>query len=339
MPVRIAWLQRNVELISLAEVQRRIGGAGNSRPCACITFDDGYAENCRQAIPLLIREKIPCTYFVTLQNILTGESFPHDRAAGRHFPPNKLDELRVMADAGIEIGSHSYTHLDLSQVSDPAILYREVVVAAEELRDRLQCPVRRFAVPYGQPRQLKPVVFDLARQAGCEAVCSAYGGYNFPGDDPFHLRRIHGDGDLILLKNRATLDPRKLSRTAAVRTFPLCLREMAGERGPTAPGSSAAGRLPVGNALRGVSEASDEAFCSPRNATEGVPYRGGLLTDLPPGPPGDLPKARAATLRTDTLADSVLILLLLMVVQRLIGFCRAVLFCRWLDPGSWDSGT
>ncbi len=47
----------------------------------------------------------------------------------------------------------------------------------------------------------------------------------------------------------------------------------------------------------------------------------------------------ATMLRADTLADSVLILLLLMVVQRLIGFCRAVLFCRWLDPGElgqWD---
>ena len=47
----------------------------------------------------------------------------------------------------------------------------------------------------------------------------------------------------------------------------------------------------------------------------------------------------AATLRVDTLADSVVILLLLMVIQRLIGFCRAVLFCRWLDPselGQWD---
>jgi hypothetical protein len=133
---QIAWLQRNVELISLAEVQRRIGSAGNSRLCASITFDDGYAENGRQAIPLLIREKIPCTYFVTVQNILTGEPFPHDRVAGRHFPPNKLDELRAMADAGIEIGCHSYTHPDLSQVSDPAILNREVVVAGEELRDR-----------------------------------------------------------------------------------------------------------------------------------------------------------------------------------------------------------
>lgn len=47
----------------------------------------------------------------------------------------------------------------------------------------------------------------------------------------------------------------------------------------------------------------------------------------------------AESLRTDTLADSVLILLTLMVVQRLVGFCRAILFCRWLDPeqlGQWD---
>ncbi len=44
-------------------------------------------------------------------------------------------------------------------------------------------------------------------------------------------------------------------------------------------------------------------------------------------------------LRVDTLADSVLILLSLMGVQRLIGFCRAIVFCRWLDVdelGQWD---
>ena len=207
---QIAWLQRNVELISLAEVQRRIGSAGNSRPCVSITFDDGYAENYRQAIPLLIREKIPCTYFVTLQNMLTGEPFPHDQAAGRHFLPNNIDEIRTMADAGIEIGCHSYTHLDLGQVSDSTKLYREVVVSGRELRDRLRCPIRYFAIPYGEPGQLKPALFDLARQAGYEAVCSAYGGYNYPGDDPFHLQRIPCEEELIRLKNRVTLDPRKL---------------------------------------------------------------------------------------------------------------------------------
>jgi len=44
-------------------------------------------------------------------------------------------------------------------------------------------------------------------------------------------------------------------------------------------------------------------------------------------------------LRTDTLVESVLILLAMTAVQRLVGFCRAMLFCRWLTPeqlGIWD---
>lgn len=43
--------------------------------------------------------------------------------------------------------------------------------------------------------------------------------------------------------------------------------------------------------------------------------------------------------RTDTLADSVLMLLVLTVVQRLVGFGRGILFCRWIDAeelGQWD---
>lgn len=41
----------------------------------------------------------------------------------------------------------------------------------------------------------------------------------------------------------------------------------------------------------------------------------------------------------DSLADSVVLLLLLTVLQRLIGFGRGLCFCRWLDPeelGQWD---
>jgi polysaccharide transporter, PST family len=49
--------------------------------------------------------------------------------------------------------------------------------------------------------------------------------------------------------------------------------------------------------------------------------------------------AAPAPMPTDTLRDSVLILLALAVVQRLVGFVRAVMFCRWLDAeqlGLWD---
>jgi O-antigen/teichoic acid export membrane protein len=51
------------------------------------------------------------------------------------------------------------------------------------------------------------------------------------------------------------------------------------------------------------------------------------------------PSAVPTPLSTDTLVDSVVILLGLTVVQRLIGFVRSILFCSWLDPGQlglWD---
>ncbi|HVW38337.1 MAG TPA: hypothetical protein VHB99_13570, partial [Pirellulales bacterium] len=49
------------------------------------------------------------------------------------------------------------------------------------------------------------------------------------------------------------------------------------------------------------------------------------------------PTARA--MHADTLASGVVLLLGLTVAQRLIGFLRGVLFCRWLDAeqlGQWD---
>ena len=48
--------------------------------------------------------------------------------------------------------------------------------------------------------------------------------------------------------------------------------------------------------------------------------------------------AAAAGPRTDTLAESVVVLLVLAAVQRIVGFGRGVLVCRWLTPTNWAIG-
>jgi hypothetical protein len=78
------------------------------------------------------------------------------------------------------------------------------------LEDALDVPVRYFAFPYGQHKNLTTTAFRVAYEAGFAGVCSAYGGYNFPGDDPFHLRRFHADEEFIRFINWMTLDPRKV---------------------------------------------------------------------------------------------------------------------------------
>jgi peptidoglycan/xylan/chitin deacetylase (PgdA/CDA1 family) len=211
----IRWLKPRFDLISLNEAQRRIRADGNHRPAVSITFDDGYAENCGMALPLLIAEKIPCTYFVCTQPALKGTPFKHDQARGQFFPPNSVSQLRELVRAGIEIGAHSRTHPDFGKITDRATLYDELVTARNDLADAVGQPIRYFAFPFGCHKNLTADAFQLARSAGYAGILSAYGGYNFPGGDPFHLQRRGGEGSLERLKNWVTFDPlhdRKIRR-------------------------------------------------------------------------------------------------------------------------------
>jgi len=206
----VDYCRQNFDLVSLSEIQNRCTTGRSYRPAVSFTFDDGYAENCDFAIPLLVSHQIPCTYFVSLQNILTGQSFGHDLQAGQPLPVNTIKEVRQMADAGIEIGLHSLTHIDFDEVTCRKTLKREITDAKAQLADLVGHPIRYFAFPFGLPKQLTPQAIEMVHEAGMLGFCSAYGAYNLVGQDPFHIRRIHGDGNFERLENWLTFDQRKL---------------------------------------------------------------------------------------------------------------------------------
>jgi peptidoglycan/xylan/chitin deacetylase (PgdA/CDA1 family) len=211
---QMLWLKEHFDLISLEEVQRRIRSQVSPRPAACITFDDGYAENCDRAIPFLVEQEIPCTYFVNTWFIQEQRPFPHDIALGKRLLPNTVQQLRYMAELGIEIGAHTRTHADMGKIHDLSEIRREISGCGDELEQMLGQRVRYFAFPYGLPRNMTSMAFRVAREHGYEGVCSAYGDYNYPGDDGFHIRRIHPD-NMTVLRNWATFDPRKLGKPVA----------------------------------------------------------------------------------------------------------------------------
>ncbi len=207
---QLRWLQSRFDLVSLSEAQLRITSGKNRWPTACITFDDGYADNCEFAVPLLLQRRIPFTYFVSTDHVLRGKPFEHDVKFGRPLPPNTVWQLRDLVDAGVEIGAHTRGHVHLGPPMSRQQITDEIVGSKHELEASLKTIVRYFAFPFGQPVDLTTTAFQVAYHAGFQGVCSACGGYNFPSDDPFHLRRIHADPELIRLKNWLTLDPRKL---------------------------------------------------------------------------------------------------------------------------------
>jgi peptidoglycan/xylan/chitin deacetylase (PgdA/CDA1 family) len=221
---QIRWLQDRFELISLEEVQRRVRSGDSPRPAVALTFDDGYAENCEHALPLLIKKRIPFTYFVASRFVLENKPFPHDVERGRPLRVNTPEQIRALAQAGVEIGAHTRSHRDLGVIDDAQTMFDEVAGSGRDLQAMTDRPVRYFAFPFGQRQHLHAEAFRVAAEAGYEGVCSAYGGYNYPGGDPFHLQRIHGDPVTLRLKNDVTFDPRK-----AFRTIPFHYRPLTGE--------------------------------------------------------------------------------------------------------------
>lgn len=209
----VKWLSDHADVVSLEEIQRRLAfGNAAIRPCVAITFDDGYAANLSTAVPLLLSAGMPVTFFVTVSNVLSGQPFVHDQGQGQDFRPVSSRELRDLAEAGVEIGSHGLTHADFSRLTE-SDLVREMAESKMILEDLLGKPIRALSVPFGRPRQMTRRVFEIAKEVGYDCVCSAYGGYNIPGRHSYHIRRFHGDDPLICLINRVTIDPRLVWHT------------------------------------------------------------------------------------------------------------------------------
>ena len=197
-----------MELVGLPWIQEREPRIGSGMPPVSFTFDDGYDDNCDFAITLLIERGIPCTYFVTTLHIRQQIPFPHDEK--RPLPVNTVAQLRQMSEAGIEIGCHTRSHVDFSQRITPEQIRHEIIDAKDELEQMIGTEVRYFAFPYGMPAQLTSDALAAVQQAGFKGFCSAYGSYNLPDQDPFHIRRCHGDPEYARFLNWLSFDRSKL---------------------------------------------------------------------------------------------------------------------------------
>ena len=210
------YFQSQFEIISLHEAHRRLSLGISPRPAVAITFDDGYAENLDYALPLLIEREIPATYFVATRPIETGGPFEHDHRNGQPLKVHSIDEIRRIAKSGIEIGGHTANHVDFDRVTTQAEMDDEVIHSKGALEAMIDRPIRFFSVPTGLLPQMRPAVFEASKRAGYDAICSAYGAYNLIGQNPFHIKRIHGDPGFIRLRNWLTFDARKVANEPAL---------------------------------------------------------------------------------------------------------------------------
>lgn len=137
-----------------------------------ITMDDGLVGQHTLARPLLLAHGIPATIYLPTAPITDGWT-----------GYLTLPQAQALAADGNEIGSHTVTHPDLTQLSDAQIL-QELSQSKQWLEANLGVPVKQLAVPYGAVNEnvtaLSKAYYDSLRTVNP--------GLNYRGDDPYALK-------------------------------------------------------------------------------------------------------------------------------------------------------
>lgn len=150
---------------------------------ALITFDDAFLDFAEAAHPILKTHGFSSVVFVP-----TGKLGGPEAWLGADTPARTLmswDQIELLARDGVEFGSHSINHADLTAIP-PDERRREIVESGDELERRLGKPTRTFAAPYGHVN--KPALAEIA--ARYEAAFGTRFDRPRQDDDPFDVPRI-----------------------------------------------------------------------------------------------------------------------------------------------------
>jgi peptidoglycan/xylan/chitin deacetylase (PgdA/CDA1 family) len=164
---QLRWLRRRgLRGVSMSELLRARWD-GRCDGLVGLTFDDGYTDFVTEVLPALDRYGFTATVFV-IAGALGGHN-SWDEPGPRKALMTAAD-VRYAADAGMEIGSHSLSHIELPQIEDSE-LSEQVRRSRLILAEVAGRPVTGFCYPYGAVGEREILA---VRAAGYDYACAVH---------------------------------------------------------------------------------------------------------------------------------------------------------------------
>lgn len=170
--------------LSMRDLEPYLNGKKHGRVVG-ITFDDGYQNNLLHALPILRKYGFSATCYAVSGMIGGQNSWDKDLGVMQK-PLMTKHEWLEWAHAGMDIGSHTRTHADLTQLNENDA-FDQIVNSKNELEAQLGSEVRHFCFPYGRYCSAHA---EMVKQAGYFSATTTNRGRIEFGDSLYSLRRI-----------------------------------------------------------------------------------------------------------------------------------------------------
>jgi len=203
-------------VIPLADLLDYVAGRKDSIPdnAVVITVDDGWRSTYTEVFPEMKRLGLPFTAFI----------YPSFIGGGGHAM--NWGQVKEMAEAGVDIQSHSYSHPFLTQRRHRRFdndaydrwLQTELVTSKKLIEEHIGKPVRAIAYPYGDYDSL---LTKATAAAGYDLGLTCDFGRVVKGSDPLRMRRvsIYGDTSFDTFRSEVGAHPMKVEQQTPTRVL------------------------------------------------------------------------------------------------------------------------
>lgn len=165
-------IDKGYNTLSMDDYYHNALNGDNFSKSIIITFDDAPLCQLKYAVPTLLKYNLSAIFYIPVKWLNQPHTFSDE-------------DIKKIAEAGMEIGSHSMTHSDFRLLSHDEI-YKELRDSKDYLEQLISRPVKHFSFPFGRGYK---TYRNLLRKCSYHTAVTVNRGLNNHNTDVYALYR------------------------------------------------------------------------------------------------------------------------------------------------------